>query len=529
MSPIRVWAPDAQTVECVVAGDRHAMSAEEGGWWSWTAALVTVRSTTPSRSTPATPSRTHAAPGSRTGCTARPDLRRRRLRVDRRLEGRPRRRGCPGWGVSTSCTSARSRGRAPSTAAPRVSTTSSSSVWMSWRSCPSRPSVAPTAGATTGCSRTPSTSPTEARRPSSEFVDACHARGLAVCLDVVYNHVGPVGNYLQAFGPYFTDRHSTPWGPALNLDGPGSEEVRRWVIDNALRWFRDFHVDALRLDAVHALHDDSPRHILAELSDETAALSARLGRPLELIAESDLNDPVMVTPTAEGGRGMTAQWDDDVHHALHVALTRERQGYYADFAGGTEAWPEATPLRILAKTLTDGLLPRRADVDVPGKGLGELRSTRTPRPATGSSLTCRVTTRSATAPWATGSTRRSLPASRRSGPRSTCSRRTPPWCSWARSGGRARPSSSSPRSTTSGSLTRCAGDGARSSRRTGGPQRTSRPTGSRHAEASVLDWTELRDARAHRDARVLPGADQDPPTRAGRPLGGPARHRGGRR
>ena len=236
-----------------------------------------------------------------------------------------------------------------------------------------------------------------------EFVDACHSRGLAVCLDVVYNHVGPVGNYLQAFGPYFTDRHSTPWGPALNLDGPGSDEVRRWVIDNALRWFRDFHVDALRLDAVHALHDDSPRHILAELSDETAALSARLGRPLELIAESDLNDPVMVTPTAEGGRGMTAQWDDDVHHALHVALTRERQGYYADFAGGTEAWPEATPLRILAKTLTEVFLHDGRTSTFRGRP-GGLRSTGTPRPAIGSSRTCRITTRSATAPWATGST-----------------------------------------------------------------------------------------------------------------------------
>ncbi|WP_337062681.1 malto-oligosyltrehalose trehalohydrolase [Kineococcus sp. G2] len=163
------------------------------------------------------------------------------------------------------------------------------------------------------------------------FVDACHGKGLAVALDCVYNHLGPSGNYLAEFGPYFTDKHDTPWGAAVNLDDTGSQEVRRWICDNALRWFRDFHVDALRLDAVHALVDDSPVHVLAQLADEVAALSAELGRPLSLVAESDLNDAAMVTPTAEGGFGMTAQWDDDVHHALHALLTGERQGYYADF------------------------------------------------------------------------------------------------------------------------------------------------------------------------------------------------------
>jgi maltooligosyltrehalose trehalohydrolase len=188
------------------------------------------------------------------------------------------------------------------------------------------------------------------------FVDACHARGLGVCLDVVYNHLGPTGNYLAEFGPYFTDAHTTPWGPAVNLDGAGSSEVRRWVVDNALRWFRDFHVDALRLDAVHELRDSSDHHLLAQLSDETASLAAQLGRTLDLVAESDLNDPIMVTPTAEGGRGMTAQWDDDVHHALHVTLTGETQGYYADFAGGTEAWPDGGPLSVLAKVLTQVFL-----------------------------------------------------------------------------------------------------------------------------------------------------------------------------
>ncbi len=164
------------------------------------------------------------------------------------------------------------------------------------------------------------------------FVDACHARGLGVCLDVVYNHLGPSGNYLSRFGPYFTDAHSTPWGAAVNLDGPGSDGVRRFVVDNALRWVRDFHVDALRLDAVHELRDDSERHILAQLADEVAELAAVLGRPVHLVAESDLNDPVMVTPTALGGRGMSGQWADDVHHALHALLTGEDTGYYADFA-----------------------------------------------------------------------------------------------------------------------------------------------------------------------------------------------------
>ena len=174
------------------------------------------------------------------------------------------------------------------------------------------------------------------------FVDAAHGVGLAVCLDVVYNHLGPSGNYLEEFGPYFTDQHETPWGAAVNLDDDGRLQVRRWVCDNALRWLQDFHVDALRLDAVHCLVDESRWHLLAQLSDEVAALSAQLRRPLSLVAESDLNDPGMVEPTAEGGMGMTAQWSDDFHHALHAALTGERQGYYVDFGS----------LGTLARTLT---------------------------------------------------------------------------------------------------------------------------------------------------------------------------------
>lgn len=172
------------------------------------------------------------------------------------------------------------------------------------------------------------------------FVDAAHGHGIGVCLDVVYNHLGPSGNYLAELGPYFTDTHHTPWGEAVNLDAPGSTQVRDFIIGNALRWLRDFHLDALRLDAVHALVDTSGRHLLAELSDAVGELAVEVGRPLSLVAESDLNDAVMVTATADGGRGMSAQWDDDVHHALHAMLARERHGYYVDF-GDAETFAEA--------------------------------------------------------------------------------------------------------------------------------------------------------------------------------------------
>jgi maltooligosyltrehalose trehalohydrolase len=179
-------------------------------------------------------------------------------------------------------------------------------------------------------------------RAFQRFVDACHARGLGVCLDVVYNHLGPSGNYLGEFGPYFTDHYVTPWGPALNLDAPGSDPVRDFVLGNIEQWLRDFHVDALRLDAVHALYDQRAIPLLEEMSQRADALAAELGRPLWLIAESDRNDPRTVTPRDQGGMGLHAQWADDVHHALHVLLTGEAQGYYEAFAD-----PDA-----LAKTLT---------------------------------------------------------------------------------------------------------------------------------------------------------------------------------
>jgi maltooligosyltrehalose trehalohydrolase len=163
------------------------------------------------------------------------------------------------------------------------------------------------------------------------FVDACHATGLSVILDVVYNHLGP-GNRLAELGPYFTTTYTTPWGAAVNLDQWGSDEVRDFIIGNALCWLRDFHIDGLRLDAVHALDDTRAVHLLEELSAEVDALSAATGRPLVLIAETDLNNPRLITAREAGGYGLAGQWNDDFHHAVHAAVTGERQGYYADFA-----------------------------------------------------------------------------------------------------------------------------------------------------------------------------------------------------
>ncbi|MBV8930889.1 MAG: malto-oligosyltrehalose trehalohydrolase [Mycobacteriaceae bacterium] len=175
------------------------------------------------------------------------------------------------------------------------------------------------------------------------FVDAAHNRGLGVLIDAVFNHLGPSGNYLPRFGPYLTSA-DTPWGEAINVSGPDADEVRRYIIDCALRWMRDFHADGLRLDAVHALVDTTAIHILEELAAETDGLAEQLGRPLSLIAESDLNDPRLITPRDRGGYGLAAQWDDDIHHAIHTAVSGERQGYYADFGS----------LQTLASTLSNG-------------------------------------------------------------------------------------------------------------------------------------------------------------------------------
>jgi len=163
------------------------------------------------------------------------------------------------------------------------------------------------------------------------LVDACHARGLAVILDVVYNHLGPEGNYLGDFGPYFTDHYRTPWGQAINYDGPDSDEVRHFVISNALYWITEYHMDGLRLDAIHGIYDFGAQHILQELSEAVHALGMRLGRTVSVIAESDLNDTRVIAPRDCGGHGLDAQWNDDFHHALHTLLTGERRGYYQDF------------------------------------------------------------------------------------------------------------------------------------------------------------------------------------------------------
>ena len=164
-----------------------------------------------------------------------------------------------------------------------------------------------------------------------KLIAACHARGLAVILDVVYNHLGPSGNYLAKYGPYFTRKFASPWGEGINFDGPDSGEVRRFFCDNALMWLRDFHFDALRLDAVHGIIDTSAVHILEQLKLEVERLSAQSGRHLALIPESDLNDPRLLWAREHGGFQLDAQWSDDFHHTLHTVLTGERTGYYSDF------------------------------------------------------------------------------------------------------------------------------------------------------------------------------------------------------
>ncbi len=163
------------------------------------------------------------------------------------------------------------------------------------------------------------------------FVDACHDRGLAVVLDVVYNHLGPEGNYLRDFGPYFSDAYRTPWGAPINFDGPHSDEVRRYFIENALYWLTECRIDALRLDAVHAILDFSARTFLEELAGTVKLFAESLGRHIHLIAESALNDTRLIRSPDLGGFGLDAQWNDDLHHALHALLTGERRGYYCDF------------------------------------------------------------------------------------------------------------------------------------------------------------------------------------------------------
>ncbi len=178
------------------------------------------------------------------------------------------------------------------------------------------------------------------------LVNACHAAGLAVILDVVYNHLGPEGNYLADFGPYFTDRYRTPWGDAINYDGPDSDEVRHFIISNALYWVTEYHIDALRLDAIHGIYDFSATHILRELAEAVHGQANRLGRQILVIAESALNDVRVITPPDRGGYGLDGQWNDDFHHALRTVLTKERAGYYQDYGG----------LRYLATAMQEGFV-----------------------------------------------------------------------------------------------------------------------------------------------------------------------------
>ena len=176
-----------------------------------------------------------------------------------------------------------------------------------------------------------------------QLVDACHAKGVAVILDVVYNHIGPEGNYFNEYGPYFTEKYHTPWGKAINFDDAGCDAVREYYIENALMWFRDFHIDALRLDAVHAIKDFSPRHILAEIKEHVDQLNKQSGKNHYLIIECDLNDPRFIDPLNNKGLGMDAQWIDEFHHALRITAGGESTGYYEDFKG----------IRDLAKSYND--------------------------------------------------------------------------------------------------------------------------------------------------------------------------------
>jgi len=178
------------------------------------------------------------------------------------------------------------------------------------------------------------------------LINACHQKGLAVILDVVYNHLGPEGNYLANYGPYFTDRYKTPWGPAINFDGPESDEVRSFVVDNALYWVTEYHVDGLRIDAIHGIFDFSTQHILYDLTEAVHQRAKKLDRIVWVIAESDLNDVRVIDSPKKGGYGLDAQWNDDFHHCLHTLLTGERHGYYQDFG----------EVEQLAKSLREGFV-----------------------------------------------------------------------------------------------------------------------------------------------------------------------------
>jgi maltooligosyltrehalose trehalohydrolase len=200
------------------------------------------------------------------------------------------------------------------------------------------------------------------------LVSACHEQGLACFLDVVYNHIGPEGSYLAEFGPYFTDHYRTPWGDAVNYDGPGSDGVRAFVTDNVRMWIQDYHMDGLRLDAVHAIYDFGARHILEEIKETADRAAQGRGYLTHIVAESDLNDVRILLPRERGGYGLDAQWSDDFHHVMHAALTGERQGYYADYGN-----PEQISKVFQDTFALDGCYSRSrdrrhgaSDADLPG-------------------------------------------------------------------------------------------------------------------------------------------------------------------
>jgi maltooligosyltrehalose trehalohydrolase len=326
-TPLRVWAPRARRVEAELAGARHALAAEDGGWW---------------RLPGAPPAEGVDYAFRLDGGEPLPDPRAPRLPYG----------ACgPGRSVDHDRFAWRDAGfRAPALADAvvyelHVGTFSPAGSFVG---------AIPYLGALQGLGVThvelmpvhafPGArgwgyDPVGLFAPHEGYggpeglkrlVDAAHARGLAVLLDVVYNHLGP-GERLSRFGPYFSERHRTPWGAAFDLDGPARDEVRRFLCDNAVAWLRDYHFDGLRLDAVHALCDGSVPPFLAQLREAVDALAARSGRSLCLIAESDLNDPRLVAPREAGGLALDAQWNDDFHHAVHALISGERRGYYADF------------------------------------------------------------------------------------------------------------------------------------------------------------------------------------------------------
>lgn len=298
------------------------------------------------------------------------------------------------------------------------------------------------------------------------FTDAAHGLGMGVVLDVVHNHLGPSGNHLPSFGPYFTDTHHTPWGAAVNLDAPGSDEVRAYFLGSALAWLRDYRVDGLRLDAVHALADTRALTFLEELSAAVDELAKEQGRQHFLIAESDLADPRTTTPRTLGGLGVHAQWNDDFHHSLHTALTGESQGYYADFA--------RAPMAALAKTLTRVFFHDGTYSSFRARHHGRpVDRERTPahRFLGYAQTHDQIGNRALGDRLSASLSPACSPARRRSSspaPRCRC-------CSWARSGGPARPGCTSPTTPIRSSRRPYGWAASGSSRRTAGP-RTRSPT-----------------------------------------------------